>query len=182
VREKYYIEELSEDLEKKYNDAVSELEIGKLDEAEEKLNELLEEKEEFVPAYNKLGVISFYRKDLEKAEEWLKKAEEFDEEFAPVITNFGSLAKKRGDKEKAKKLYKKAIEIDSDYGAAHNNLGVVLREEGDFSSSVKHLKKARKLGSYSVKITDEPFYKRKGCLVPVALVIFFTLLIYLWLS
>lgn len=182
MKENYYIKELSEELEEKYNDAVSELEIGKFDEAEKKLKELLEEKENFVPAYNKLGVIYFYREDLEKAEEWLKKAEEFDEEFAPVITNFGSLAKKRGDIEKAKELYEKAIEINSDYGAAHNNLGVVLREEGNFSSSVKHLKKARKLGSYSVKITDEPFYKRKGCLVPLVMVIVFTLLIYLWLS
>ena len=182
MKEKYYIEELSEELEEKYNDAVSKLEIGKLDEAEKKFKEILEEKEDFVPAYNKLGVVYFYREDLVKAEEWLKKAEEYDEEFAPIITNFGSLAKKQGNKEKAKELYEKAIEIDPDYGAAHNNLGVVLREEGDFSSSVKHLKKARKLGSYSVKITDEPFYKRKGCLVPVGLIIFFTLLIYFWLS
>ncbi len=182
MKEKHYLEEISEELKEKYEDGVSDLEIGKIEAAETQFKEILAKKEDFVPAYNKLGVISFYKKDLENAEQWLKKAEEYDENFAPVITNFGSLAKKRGNIEKAKELYEKAININPDYGPAYNNLGVVCREEGNFAESVKHLKKARKLGSYSVKISDEPIYKRKGCIVPLALAIIFFILIYLWLT
>lgn len=182
MKENHYLEEIPEDLEEKYESGVSDLEIGKLDKAAGKLQEVIEEEENFVPAYNKLGVISFYRKDLEEAEKWLKEAYERDKEFAPTITNFGSLAKKRGNLDEARELYEKAKNINPDYGPAYNNLGVICREQGDFAESVKHLKKARKLGSYSVKISDEPIYKRKGCIIPVGLVIIFGLLIYFWLA
>ena len=176
------MEESSEKLVEKYEEGISALEIGKLEQAKNNFEEVITEDKNFVPAYNKMAVIAFYEKDLDKAEKWLKDAEEFDENFAPVITNLGSLAKKRGNANKARELYEKAININPDYGPAYNNLGVICREQGDFGESVKHLKKARKLGSYSVKITDEPIYKRKGCLIPVVLVTFFTLLIYFWLK
>ncbi|MGM0437682.1 MAG: tetratricopeptide repeat protein [Bacillota bacterium] len=182
MRESEYLEEVSEEIKERYEEAVSDLEFGKFGEAQKSLEKLVAKKEDFTPAYNKLGVIFLYKKDLEEAEKWLKKGQEVDENFAPIITNLGSLAKKREKIEKAEKLYKKALEINDEYGPAHNNLGVVLREKGNFSESVKHLKKAKKLGSYSVKISDEPFYKRKGCLVPLGLAIVFALLIYLWLS
>ena len=182
LRENDYLEEVSEEFKERYEEAVSDLEFGKFEEARESLEKLVAEKEEFAPAYNKLGVIFLYKKNLEKAEKWLKKGQEYDENFAPIVTNLGSLAKKREEIEKAEELYKKALEINDEYGPAHNNLGVVLREKGNFSDSVKHLKKAKKLGSYSVKISDEPFYKRKGCLVPLGLAILFSLLIYFWLS
>jgi len=182
LREKDYLEEVNEEIKEKYEEAVSDLEFGKFEKAQESLEKLVNEKEDFAPAYNKLGVIFLYKKNLEKADEMLKKGQKYDDEFAPIITNFGSLAKKRGNLEKAEELYRKALEINDEYGPAHNNLGVVLREKGNFSESVKHLKKAKKLGSYSVKISDEPFYKRKGCLVPLGLAILFSILIYLWLS
>lgn len=182
MREKDYLEEVSEEFKNRYEDAVSDLEFGKFEEAKERLENLVNEKEDFAPAYNKLGVIFLYKKDLEEAEKWLKEGQEYDENFAPIITNLGSLAKKRAKIEKAEELYREALEINDEYGPAHNNLGVILREKGNFSDSVKHLKKAKKLGSYSVKISDEPFYKRKGCLVPLGLAILFSALIYLWLS
>ena len=182
LREKDYLEEVSEEFKDRYEDAVSDLEFGKFEDAKKSLENLVNEKEDFAPAYNKLGVIFLYKKDLEEAEKWLKEGQEYDENFAPIITNLGSLAKKREKIEKAEELYKKALEINDEYGPAHNNLGVILREKGNFSDSVKHLKKAKKLGSYSVKISEEPFYKRKGCLVPLGLAILFSALIYLWLS
>jgi len=182
LREKDYLEEVSEEFKEKYEEAVSKLEFGEFDEAQVRLEELLDEKEDFAPAYNKLGVIYLYKKNFEKAEKLLKTGQNYDENFAPIITNLGSLAKKRNNIDKAEGLYQRALEINDEYGPAHNNLGVILREKGNFSGSVKHLKKAKKLGSYSVKISDEPFYKRKGCLVPLGLAIVFATLIYLWLS
>ena len=110
MKEKYYIEELSEELEEKYNDAVSKLEIGKLDEAEKKFKEILEEKEDFVPAYNKLGVVYFYREDLVKAEEWLKKAEEVevptDNEKAMLQLQLANIAASKGRWKQAERHYR----------------------------------------------------------------------------
>lgn len=182
MKEKDYLEDVSEDFKERYEKAVSDLEFGKFEDAKESLEKLVAEKKDFAPAYNKLGVIFLYKNNFSKAEEWLKNGQKYDENFAPIITNLGSLAKKRNNIEEAEKFYEKALEIDNEYGPAHNNLGVILREKGNFSDSVKHLKKAKKLGSYSVKISDEPFYKRKGCLVPLGLAIVFTILVYLWLT
>ena len=182
MREKIYLEQASEEIAEKYEDGAEAVDIGKFEKAEKLLDEVLEKDPKFVPAYNKLGVIEFYRKDLNEAEKKLKKANEIDEEFPPTITNLGSLAKERGDLDKARELYEKAIKINPEYGPAHNNLGVVYREQGEFGKSVKQLKKARKLGSYAVKMKDKPLYKSPGCLVPLGLVIVFGLLLYFWLT
>ena len=180
--EKIYLEKASEEVVEKYEEGTEAVDIGEFEKAEKILHGVLEKDPEFVPAYNKLGVIEFYRKNFEKAEEKLKKAHEIDDEFPPTITNLGSLAREKGNEEKAKNLYEKAVKINPDYGPAHNNLGVVYREENNYGKAVKHLKKARKLGSYAVKMKDTPLYKSPGCLVPLGLVIVFGLLFYLWLT
>ncbi|MFW5787498.1 MAG: tetratricopeptide repeat protein [Bacillota bacterium] len=181
MKKEVYRENLSDELEEIYDEGVSELEIGKFENAEEKIKKVLEAEPEFVPGYNKLGVIALYKKNQNEAEKWLNRALEIDDEFVPSITNIGSLEKKRGNLEKAEKLYEKAVMLDPDYGPAHNNLGVIYREKGNYAKSVKHLKKARKLGSYAVELSDKPLLQRKGCLVPLGLVIFFAILFFLWL-
>ena len=180
--EKIYLEKATEEIVEKYEEGSEAVKVGEFEKAEDLLHEVIKKDPEFVPAYNKLGVIEFYRKNLAKAEEKLNKVNQIDDEFPPTITNLGSLAKEKGNKEKAKKMYEKAVKINPEYGPAHNNLGVVYREDNNYGKAVKHLKKARKLGSYAVKIKDTPLYKSPGCLVPLGLVIDFGLLFYLWLT
>lgn len=182
MKEKDYLEELEEtnkEVTKSYIEGVGRLERGNLDEAEEIFIKIKDEEPSFVPTYNKLAIISIYRKDMAGARQLLEKALQLDNEFAPALTNLGSIIKEEGTREEAKKYYQKAIEIDPDYGPAYNNLGVIYKEEGNISESVKNLKKANKLKSYSVAYQDRPFYKEPGCLIPTLIIIGVLAVIYI---
>lgn len=168
--EENYLDQVDEELQNKYKEASSLLDIGKFEEAEVVFNEILKE-EKLIPAVNKLAVIEIYKDNLENAKEIIEDILEENPEYVPAITNLGSIEKKKGNLERAKLLYKKSIDLEPEYGNAYNNLGVIYREQGQYSKSVKYLKKARKKGSFSVKFDDKPFYKNKGCLFIIAIVV-----------
>lgn len=169
--EEEYINQLDDELQKKYKEASKLLDIGDFEEAKVKFNEILEGEEKFIPILNKLAVIEIYKGNLEKANDILDEILKEDPEYVPAITNLGSIAKKKGDLNKAERFYERAIEINPDYGNAYNNLGVIYREQGEYTKSVKYLKKARKRGSYSFKFDDKPLYKNKGCLFFITVII-----------
>ncbi len=182
MKEKVYIDKLEEKNKELYEKGKHNLETGEYDKAEKLFRRFLEDVDEFPPVYNKLAIKCIYCGDFEKARELLHKALEIDEEFAPAITNLGSLEKKKGNLEKAKEFYEKAIEIDEKYGPAYNNLGVIYREKGEYGKSVKNLKRARKLNSYAVKLkSNKPFYREKGCIVPLIIFAVIIVIFYLWL-
>ncbi|MFW6287785.1 MAG: tetratricopeptide repeat protein [bacterium] len=165
MKEEKYIDNLGEELKEKYKEALDLLEKRQLEQSEELLLKIKKENPDFVPLYNKLGIINIRRKEYEEARKALTQAIDKDNEYVAAITNLGSLMREMGDREKAKEFYQKAIEIDPEYGLAHNNLGVIYREEGNYVKSVKSLKKARKYGGYHVNMSsDKPFYKEPGCL------------------
>jgi len=183
MQEEAYIKKLSKELQKKYKEGNRKVETGRYNEAEGLLREILEVEAEFVPVFNKLGVISIYKKDLDMARKHLNQALTIDSEFAPSLTNMGSIVRESGDMIRAKKYYKKALESDEEYGPAYNNLGVIAREEGDFAESVKYLKKARKYGNYTVNISrDKRFYKEPGCIFSILFLIILLVLLYFWLT
>lgn len=169
--EENYLNNIDEEIKNEYKEASDLLDVGKFEEARTKFNNILDEIEGFIPALNKIAVIEIYNNNLEEAEQILSKIIKEDPEYVPAITNFGSIEKKNGNLDKAEKLYERAIEIEPDYGNAYNNLGVIYREKGEYTKSVKYLKKARKRGSYSFKFDDKPFYKKRGCLFFVGIII-----------
>lgn len=178
MKEEGYLNKASDEIEEKYKKGQQLTSRGNYNEGKEIYEEIIEEEQDFVPAYNKLAVIAIYQDKLEEAQEWLNKALTIDNEFAPSISNLGSIMREKGNLPGAKSMYEKAIAIDEEYGPAYNNLGVVLREQGKYTQSVKYLKKARKLGSYSVKVdAEKPLYKEPGCFIPIALVILIIVII-----
>ncbi|MGM0420016.1 MAG: tetratricopeptide repeat protein [Bacillota bacterium] len=182
MREDTYKKEYPQDLIEKYEEAVDELNMGKIDEGQKQMQEIIDRETSFAPAYNKLAVLYIRQKEKEKARQILHKALEIDPEFPPALTNMGSLEKEAGNTQKAKELYQKAIDLNSEYGPAYNNLGVVLREEGEVAESVKYLKKARKLGTFTYSSIDEerPIYKDPGCMIPIVIAVIFILLTIFW--
>ncbi|MDI3548546.1 MAG: hypothetical protein PWR10_2198 [Halanaerobiales bacterium] len=172
MKEKQYLEKLTGELAEKYQEGVKQLELGNFAQAEKLLIEVKEERPDFVPVYNKLGIIAIYRKNLDRAKNWLTQALELDKEFVPAITNLGSIKREEGDRDLAREYYLKAIQLDPDYGPAYNNLGVIYREEGNYRESVKYLKKANKLKSYTIDASkDRLFYKEPGCIVPLIIMV-----------
>jgi len=177
MQENDYFKDIPGSIRDCYFEGANKVGLGEFEDGKEILKNLIKENPDFVPAYNKLAVISLYQKDFSEAEKHLKKALEIDKEYVPAITNLGSLKREIGDRKKAREYYRKAIEIDPEYGPAHNNLGVIYREEGNYRESVKHLKKAGRLSSYYTRRQNEPFYKKTGCLISI--VIFVIILVFL---
>lgn len=183
MREETYKNQLEEENKEFYQECVNLMEKGSRKKAKKKLDQFLEEKENFVPALNKKAVIHIYNKEFSQAQSLLNQILQQDPEFAPAITNLGSISREMGNLKRAKELYQKAIKIDEEYGPAYNNLGVIYREEGNYSESIKYLKKARKKGSFSYNINaDKPFYKDPGCLFVIFLVLTLILILYFLLT
>ena len=183
MKEADYKRQLSEKEEKTYQECAVLLEKGQRKKAEEKLNDFLEAKPNFVPALNKLAVIYIYKKEYRKAQSLLNQILEKDSNYAPAITNLGSIEKELNNLEKAKELYQKAVEVNEDYGPAYNNLGVIYREEGNYSESVKYLKKAQKKGSFNYHLnSDKPIYKDPGCLLVIFLAAALIFILYLFIT
>lgn len=171
MKEERYLEKAEKNIKTKYHDVAELLEKREFNEAEKLLLEIKSKQPNFVPLYNKWGIIHIHRKDYKEAKTILNQAIQIDNSYAPAITNLGSIMRKEGNIRKAKELYKKAIEVDPEYGLAYNNLGVIYREEGNYTQSVKNLKKARKYGDYHVDLSsDKPFYKEPGCLFVMGII------------
>ena len=180
MKESDYKKELSEEEEKKYQEAIDLIELGKRKKASQKLDQFLSEHPNFVPALNKKAVLYIYNKNFNEAQSLLNQVLKQDSNYAPAITNLGSIEKEMGNLDKAKKFYKKAIKINENYGAAYNNLGVIYREEGNYSKSVKYLKKARKKGGLSYDLSkNKPIYKNPGCLFMIFLILALIIILYL---
>ncbi|MFP4662517.1 MAG: tetratricopeptide repeat protein [Halanaerobiales bacterium] len=183
MKEEKYLQMLDEENENKYEEALDLLAKRDLDQSEKLLLEIRDHYPDFVPLYNKLGIINIHRKEYEEARQVLSQAIEKDNEYVPAITNLGSLMREMDNRERARELYKKAIEIDPEYGLAHNNLGVIYREEGNYVKSVKSLKKARKYGGYHVDMSsDKPFYKEPGCLFIISILFVVIFVLYILLT
>lgn len=172
MKEEKYVEKLDEEIKDKYKEGQKFSSQGKRDKALQVYKEIIEERPDFAPAYNKVAILYIHKKEFETAQDWLQRALEIDREFVPSITNLGSIFREQGNKAAARRYYQTAIDIDPEYGPAYNNLGVIAREEGKYTESVKHLKKARKYNSYSVDVnTDRPLYKEPGCIVIIGIVV-----------
>ncbi|MEJ6951958.1 tetratricopeptide repeat protein [Natronospora cellulosivora (SeqCode)] len=180
MREKEYLDMLDEEAKKLYKSAVKKLKYKETEGLEQDFLEIIKTYTNFVPAYNKLGVLYIYINDKKKAEEYFNEAVALDREFAPSLSNLGSLAKEAGHIEEAKQYYERAIAADEEYGVAYNNLAVIYREEGNYHQSVKYIKKAKK---YNHNIfdadVDKPLYKEPGCIFIFLLILAIIITFYL---
>ena len=84
------------------NLAVAYRETGKLAEAEQVCQWVLKSGEEYAPAYNELGMISFQKGDAAKAREYFEKAAQLDPTYQ---LNLGRLYKMAGDNARARAAF-----------------------------------------------------------------------------
>jgi tetratricopeptide (TPR) repeat protein len=129
----------------KLNRATEAWQGGNREEAEQLLNELIDEFPDRPEAYNKLGVILAELGSLDMAEHWFRTALAADSDYPPALTNLGNIILERGRVEEAMSYYGLALERDPEYAPAHRNLAVALRRQGDLRGSVRHLKHGERL-------------------------------------
>ncbi|MFW5891434.1 MAG: tetratricopeptide repeat protein [Bacillota bacterium] len=179
MREKDFIENTTEEIEEKYKTALEAYKKGRFSESRKLLKEIIEQQDDFVPAYNKLGVINVHQENLQQAEDFFWEALEYESEYIPSLLNIGNLCQKRGEKRRAEQIYQEIIDLDDEYGPVHNNLAALYKSRGDLSKAVKHMKKARKYGGLSHKVENPgPIYKEPGVIGCFFVFVFLLLALY----
>ena len=89
---------------------------GRLDEAEEMLQNALEIDPEYIHAHNNLGLVLMAKAEklLEKADDHFRIATDIDPEYLDAWNNYGLLYRSLGKPKKAKECFCKALGIEND--------------------------------------------------------------------
>ncbi|MCX7904605.1 MAG: tetratricopeptide repeat protein [Caloramator sp.] len=128
-----------------YISACEDIEIGRYEDAQEKLEKLLHLNKNDYKVLNKLGVIYAYKGDKEKALDYFNSSLYANSEYAPAYVNIANLYQEEGNIELAEQFYLKAIEVDPDYALAYYNLGVLYKKKGQIELWVKNFKQYKRL-------------------------------------
>lgn len=155
------------------------LEIGRVEDAKEKLEESLQLQPDSPHALNKLGVCYARLEQWENARAQFVAALQLDPTFAPAHSNIGNLHREAGRLDDAVTAYMEALRHNPDYHIAHHNLGVVYKQQGKISEAVSHLKQANRLEKASIREEararrgGKPAYSMWIWVAAVALLIYF---------
>ena len=96
---------------------------GRLSEAEELYNKILEAQSNHSGAWHYGGLIAFQKGNKDRAIEYISKAVSINPDYAEAHNNLGNVLKACGQYEEAIAHYKRAITIKPRFAEAHNNLG-----------------------------------------------------------
>lgn len=117
------------------------LSLGRLDECEAIVDEVLSGAESAPVAAQYRGMICFRRGEDERALEYLRQAEAQGERNAPLYSQIGSVYLRRAKWEDAERSFVRALEIDPEHAAALDGLGVAQRQLGKVQEAVlSHMK------------------------------------------
>jgi tetratricopeptide (TPR) repeat protein len=120
-----------------YNLAQIAMELGDLEDAEDRLREVLRVEPDAAEIRTTLGLILERRGDLAAAAVEYRRAAEVDPGAAVPRNNLGNLAKRDRDLEEAERWYREAIEADAYFMGAYNNLALVYQERGEVDRAIE---------------------------------------------
>ena len=112
------------------------LSMGRLDEAESMLTEILDGEADAPVAAQYKGMIAFRRGDDETALEYLRQAESQSGPDANLLSQLGTVYVRRKHWDDAERTFTAALEIDPDHAAALNGLGIAYRAKGSLEAAV----------------------------------------------
>jgi len=127
-----------------YQEALEEIERGKLASAEEKLRRALKRDAEFVDAYNELAVLQMGKKAYAEAERLLRQALEKDPEALYPLLNLGICLNHLGRYREATVPLRRVLEQSPNWLTAHVHLGIALLESDDVQEAESHLVRGTK--------------------------------------
>lgn len=160
-------------IEESFADACRELECNQLENAQNKLEDILIGSPDYFPAMNKLGVIYIRKRQLDDAKSYFNKALAINPDYAPSIVNLGNLFFEDGNDEAALAYYKCAIGKDTSYHMAYYNLAVLYKKKGQYDEYMRYLREYRRF--YKQSINDKQQHislvEKPGWLASVALIL-----------
>jgi tetratricopeptide (TPR) repeat protein len=118
------------------------LNVGKLEEAKNLFQNILQIKPSHYKTHTNIGAILNKLGKLDEAEKCFKKAIKFKPDFVIAYYNLGITQEKLNKLNEAEKNYKKAIELNPNYAEAHNNLALILKKLNRYDESESNYKKA----------------------------------------
>jgi len=122
--------------------AVNALQAGKLDDATNKLRELLKIHPRSADALHLLGVVLGLQNNHSEAEQRLRKAAEIDGNNKFIVFNLAKAISEQGKHADSIKWHEKAISLDRNDPIAWLNYGKSLYDLGDFDNAMKALDQA----------------------------------------
>ncbi len=127
-----------EHIKEKYLEIMQLIEDKEFVQAEEKLRDLLYEKPEFAPAYNKLGVVKARTGDIETAQEYFEKAIDYWPNFSAPYSNLGNIYVEQNDDETAEYYYNQALKINDQNRIPYNNLARIYKQRRQIGAFIKY--------------------------------------------
>ena len=110
---------------------VEDIESNYLIEAENSINEILENNQQSAIAYDLKGVVLYKQGNFEDAADAFSKAVTLEPNFAIAWYNFAQTEKSLGHLEKAKRYLDRAIELQEDLAKAYFERALVLKKMGE---------------------------------------------------
>jgi len=133
------------------NQAVGHHQAGRLQEAEQLYQQILQAEPEQPNALNLLGMLADQVGQVDVAVELLTKAVNVMPGFMEAHNNLGNALKNIGEPDRAVVHYREAININPSFAEAHYNLGVALKDRGDLEEAIASYDKAIAVKSDYVK-------------------------------
>ena len=108
-----------------YDEAITSLKNGNVDQALDLLLEVSREAPDKPYIFTNLGLAYLKLQQLDEAEQAFRQALEQNDRDAVAHNHLGILQRQKGDFTEALERYRRAIEIDDEYAQAHLNLGIL---------------------------------------------------------
>jgi len=124
------------------NDAVEQMERGRLEVAERLLHEAIELKPDFSKAHFWLGQMYGQRGALEDAADSYELAIHFDPGNIAARSSLAALHRAQGRQAQAVEHYVRVVDLSPDDAAAHTNLSLALHEMGVYDRARQHGERA----------------------------------------
>jgi len=125
--------------------ARSHFQAGRLEQAEQLYQQILDMDPDHVDALNLLGVIAGQTNRIDRAIDFLRAALRIKPDFAEAHCNLGNVFIIQRRLPEAIECFRQAVRAKPDDSVAHNNLGNALREQGQLDEAVATLRQALRL-------------------------------------
>ena len=127
---------------------------GKLPQAAQIYQQILQANPEHPDALHLLGVLFAQTGDLKQAEHHIRKAISINPKQADYHSHLGNVLKEAGHVEMAVSYHEKALKLAPREASIHVNLGVCLHELGEYKRAISHYEKALRIDPKNPKILN----------------------------
>lgn len=133
---------LSLSVKRTLQEAVGHHREGRLQEAEQLYQQILQENPTHSDALHLLGLVAYQSLEYSRAQDLIRQAIQQDSAKSLYHYNLGLACEKAGQLNEAVQAYQRALQLKADYVEAQSNLGNVYRELGDLGAAVVAFERA----------------------------------------